>query len=283
MDNLVTTAWLESELAAGDLRVVDASKHLPEANRNPRAEYEAAHIPGALFMDLATLVDPHATCENTLPPADLFAARMRALGLGDGSRIVVYDDSAIRSATRAWFMLRLFGASNVAVLDGGLAKWRAEGRPLTDTVEVRRERHYTAFADVRRLRSKADVLANLASGAELVIDARAAARFAGTTPESRPGLAAGHIPHARNVPFASLYAADGTLLPNDALRQVFENAGIDFARPVIVSCGSGMTACTVAFALARLGKHDVALYDGSWTEWGADPETPKAVSGTVRA
>lgn len=276
MDNLVTTEWLAQEMGASDLRIVDASRHMADTGRQASAEYEAAHIPGAVFMDLGELVDVDAPIENTLPSAAKFASRMQTLGLGDGSRIVLYDDSAIHSAARAWFMLRMFGAHNVAVLDGGLAKWRAEGRPLAAGRETLRHRHFTVWRDDKTLRSKANMLANIGGGAEQVIDARGAARFTGSEADPRPGIAAGHIPGSRNVPYGTLFKPDGTFKDKAGITAAFEQAGIDLSKPIVTTCGSGMTACVLALGLELIGKHDVALYDGSWTEWGADPATPKA-------
>lgn len=281
MDTLVTTEWLAQETGASDLRIVDASRHMTDTGRNAAAEYEAAHIPGAVFMDLGELVDPAAPVDNTLPSAAKFASRMQTLGLGDGSRIVLYDDSAIHSAARAWYMLKLFGAHNVAILDGGLAKWKAEGRALASGKESLRHRHFTVWQDDKQLRSKADILANLGSGGEQVIDARGAPRFTGAEAEPRAGMASGHIPQSLNVHYAALFNPDGTFKDKPGLRAAFENAGVDLARPIVTTCGSGMTACVLAFGLELLGKHDVALYDGSWAEWGADTTTPKAVGEAV--
>ncbi|HTM95096.1 MAG TPA: 3-mercaptopyruvate sulfurtransferase [Croceibacterium sp.] len=277
MDPLVSTEWLANEIGAGDLRIIDASNHLPDAERDARAEYDAGHIPGAVFMDLASLVDTASPVPSALPRPEQFAARMQALGVGDGSRIVVYDDSAVRTAGRAWFMLTSFGARNVAILDGGLAKWRAEGRELESGEPAFSERHFTARPDGGKVRGKAQVLANLGSKAEQLVDAREAGRFTGETPDFRPGIQSGHIPGSRNLPFTELYNDDGTFKDAGSLRAAFEDAGIDLSRPVVTTCGGGVTAAVLSFAMHLLGKDDTALYDGSWSEWAADPATPKAL------
>jgi thiosulfate/3-mercaptopyruvate sulfurtransferase len=275
VDSLVSTEWLAAEMGASDLRIVDATRHLPAVGRDAAAEYEGGHIPGAVFMDLADLVDTANPVENMLPPAEKFASRMQSLGLGDGSRIVLYDDSAVKTSARAWFMLRMFGAHDVAILDGGIAKWKAEGRALATGKETLRHRHFTAWQDDSGVRSKAQMLQNLHSKAEQVLDARGAARFTGEENDPRPSIAAGHIPGSRNLPYTALYNADGTFKDADGLRAAFVAAGIDLAKPVTTTCGSGVTASVLLFAMHLLGKDDTALYDGSWSEWGADPDTPK--------
>ena len=276
MESLVTTDWLAKELGASDLRVVDATKFMGGSERDARAEYEAGHIPTAVFMDLADLVDPADPIENMAPKAEKFASRMQSLGLGDGSRIVLYDDSPLKSAARAWWLLKLFGAHDVALLDGGLAKWKAEGRALEMGNHILRHRHFTVWRDAKAVRTKAQMIANVDSKAEQVVDARPAARFTGEEPDPRPGMAPGHIPGSRCLPMGQLFGADGTWKQGDALRATFTDAGVDPAAPMVATCGSGMTASAVAFAAHLLGNEDAALYDGSWTEWGADPATPKA-------
>jgi len=276
MDALVSTEWLERELGASDLRVVDATKFMPDAGRDARAEYEAGHIPGAVFMDLAELADANSDIDNMAPPAEKFASRMQSLGLGDGSRIVIYDDSPLKSAARAWWLLKLFGAHDVALLDGGLAKWKAEGRPLEMGKQTLRHRHFTVWRDAKAVRTKEQMLENLANTAEQVVDARPAARFTGEERDPRPGVAPGHIPGSVSLPHSALFNADGTWKQGDALKAAFDAAGVDLDKPLVTTCGTGMTATVVAFGAHLLGKDDVAVYDGSWTEWGADPATPKA-------
>jgi len=275
MELLVTTDWLANELGASDLRIVDATKFMPDAGRNPAAEYEAGHIPGAVFMDLAELTDASSPIDNMLPPAEKFASRMQSLGLGDGSRVVLYDDSPLKSAARAWWMLTIFGAHEVAILDGGIAKWKAEGRPLETGKEALRHRHFTVWKDDKDVRTKADMLANLHSKEEQVVDARPADRFSGETPDPRGNAASGHIPGSVNIPHSSFFNADGTWKNSDEIKTIFKDAGVDLSKPLVTTCGSGMTAAVVSFAAALAGAEKTALYDGSWTEWGADADTPK--------
>ncbi|GAA4022980.1 3-mercaptopyruvate sulfurtransferase [Sphingomonas swuensis] len=272
MDDLVSVEWLAANIRAADLVVLDASWHLPAANRDPRQDYEARHIPGARFFDIEMLADHDAATSHMLPSADAFAAGMEALGVGSDDRIVIYDDSDLRTSARAWFMLRHFGARNVAILDGGLKRWIAEGHPVTADPPPERRASFAAAARPNEVVTKADLLRGV--GVPLA-DARAPARFAGTEPEPRPGLEAGHMPGARNLPFSALYDADGRFRAPGEIRAAFENAGLDPERPFVATCGSGVTANSLIFAARLLGNRDSRLYDGSWSEWGADPHTPK--------
>ncbi len=281
MDLLVTTDWLAKEIGASDLRIVDATWFMADSGRNAAAEYEGGHIAGAVFMDLEEIADANSAFANTLPPPEKFASRMQSLGLGDGSRIVVYDDSPFKSAARAWWMLTLFGAHDVALLDGGLAKWKAEGRPLETGKPALRHRHFTVWKDDKAVKTKADMLANLHSKDAEVVDARGSGRFTGEEAEPRPEMASGHIPGSHNLPFGMLFNADGTWKRGDALKAAFEGAGVDMAKPMITTCGSGMTAAVVLFGARLTGKTDLSLYDGSWSEWGLDSDTPKATGPAI--
>lgn len=273
--NLVSVAALAARLGERSLRVVDASWHMPAAGRDAAAEHAAGHIPGALFLDLDSQSDHASALPHMLPQADAFASWCGANGIGLDDWIVCYDDSDVRSAARAWWMFRAFGFATVAVLDGGLAAWRAAGQPLTqETATASPVTPPRLKLELGRVRSLDQMRANLAAPAEQVVDARAAPRFAGEAPEPRSSVRAGHIPGSRNLPYGRLFADDGRMKPGGELRALFTDAGIDLARPVVTSCGSGVTAAVLALALAQLGKADVALYDGSWTEWGSQSDTP---------
>ena len=275
MNSLVTTEWLAGELGARDLRVADAALLDPALGRDARAEYDAGHIPGAVFLDLAELRDTGSPLPNTLPPAEKVASRLGRLGLGDGTRIVLYDDSPWRSAARAWWLIRSYGVGEVSILDGGIAKWRAEARPLDAGRSDPRPRHATPDFQPSGLRTLDQIRDNLASGTEQVVDARSAARFAGEEADPH-GAAPGHIPGARNLPYARLFNADGTWKRGADLRAAFAAAGVDLDAPLVATCGSGITAAVLAFGAHLLGR-EMAIYDGCWSEWGRDPSTPKAL------
>ncbi|MBT4567853.1 MAG: 3-mercaptopyruvate sulfurtransferase [Marinovum sp.] len=277
---LVSTAWLAAHLKDPDLRVLDGSWYLPTMQRNARAEYEAAHIPGARFFDIDDISDHRSELPHMVPPVEKFLSRMRAMGVGDGHQVVVYDGAGLFSAARVWWLLKLMGHDDVAVLDGGFPKWKANGHPTEDMPPIIRDRHMMVRRQNHLVKDVTQVAAASKLGDHEIIDARAPGRFRGDEPEPREGLRSGHIPGSKNVYFHSLLSQDGTLKDPDALRAIFQAAGVDLAKPAITSCGSGVTAAVLNLALTQMGKTDHALYDGSWAEWGQFPTVPVATGET---
>ena len=272
-DPLVSTAWLAQHLDAPDVRIVDASWFMPGSPRDAKAEFAERHIPGAVFFDIDEIADTDSPLPHMLPSPVKFSARVRKLGLGDGSRIVVYDSSGILGAARVWWTFRVMGHEDVAVLDGGLPAWLAEDRPTDDHDPQPGERHFSPRVASDLVRDLNQIKRTLDSGREQVVDARPAPRFKGEVPEPRAGLRTGHMPGALNVPVGSVIAQDGRMKSAEEIRAVFEHAGVDLKKPIVTTCGSGITASVLALALARTGKDRVGVYDGSWSEWGGRDDT----------
>ena len=273
---LVSTDWLAQHLKDPDLRLVDASWYLPDMGRDPKAEYDAAHIPGARFFDIDEISDARSDLPHMVPPAEKFMSRMRAMGIGDGHQVVVYDGAGLMSAARVWWLFKLMGQDNVAVLDGGLPKWVAEGRKTEDMPPIPRDRHMTVRFQNHLVRDVTQVAQASKLKDPQIVDARSAGRFRGDEPEPREGLRPGHIPGSRNLPYTDLLNADKTMKSVDQMKAAFEAAGVDLSRPVITSCGSGITAAVLALALELMGHKNWSLYDGSWAEWGMFPTVPVA-------
>ena len=272
MESLVSTGWLAEHLGELDLVVVDSSWHMPATGRSGRDEFLDAHIPGARFLDIDAVSDRSNPAPHMLPTADQFGQTMQALGIDRTDRVVVYDNSPIRTAARGWFMLRHFGAEQVAILDGGFQKWLAEDRPTESGEPPRRTSRFEPEENRGGVVTKQQILSGEVTG---LADARGKPRFEGSEADPRPGVAPGHIPGARNLPFGSLYNEDGTFKSPGEIRRLFADARIDPDRPFVASCGSGVTANSLIFAAHLLGGDSARLYDGSWSEWGADPATPK--------
>jgi thiosulfate/3-mercaptopyruvate sulfurtransferase len=272
---LVSTDWLAKHLDAPDVAVLDASWHLPNTGRSAKQEFSAAHIPGALFFDIDEISDTSSLYPHMLPAPEKFSSRMRKMGVGDGKKVIVYDSVGLYSAARAWWMFRVFGKDDVAILDGGFAKWKAEGRPIEDgEPTARQERHFTSRYQNMLVRDRAEVLSAIGKGQEQLADARSPGRFEGIEPEPRTGVRSGHIPGSKSLPFGQLVNADGTVKSSSDIDASFLEAGIDPSKPVITYCGSGVTAAVLAFGLSIAGHENYAIYDGSWAEWGSVDELP---------
>lgn len=275
-DPLVGAGWLAARLGQPDLVVFDATKYLPNEGRDGRTGYRAAHLPGARFFDIDEVADPETALPHMVPTPGRFERLMGGLGVSNRSTVVFYDQKGLYSAARGWWLMGLFGHDGAHVLDGGLPAWQREGRPVETCDAPAPDRaEFRAELRAARLRGIGDVRSNLSSGRELLLDARSAGRFAGTLPEPRPGLPGGHIPDSRSLPATDLLRPDGTMLDADALRELFAAAGVDGRRPVVTSCGTGVTATVLTLGLLRAGFDPGAVYDGSWTEWASRPDTPK--------
>ncbi|MDH3228297.1 MAG: 3-mercaptopyruvate sulfurtransferase [Alphaproteobacteria bacterium] len=271
---LVSTEWLAAHLEAPDVHIVDGSWHMPAAKRDARAEYDAQHIPGAVLFDIDAIADTGSDLPHMLPGPEDFAALVGGLGLGDGNRIVVYDTTGVSAAARVWWMFRVFGHDDVAVLDGGLAKWLQEGRSVSDQPVRPQQRHFTPRVNTFLVRDYGQVRANVERRREQFIDTRSAGRFDGSAPEPRPELRSGHAPGSLNLPYTAFLNRDKTMVSADAIRAALDAAGVDRDRPMFTSCGSGVTACIVSLGLYLIGNKDVPVFDGSWTEWASHPDAP---------
>jgi thiosulfate/3-mercaptopyruvate sulfurtransferase len=275
MGPLVTTEWLADELGKPDLIVFDATKYLPNEPKDGKTEFLATHILGARYFDIDEVADQDTDLPHMVPTPGRFAKLMVAMGVSNTSRLIFYDQKGLASAARGWWLMRLFGHDNATVLDGGLPKWRAEGRPVqSGEALVPRPAEFRPDFRARKLRAIGDVLQNVGTRAELVLDARAVDRFTGATPEPRAGMRGGHIPGSASLPYTDLLNADGTFRPIEALRARFAAAGMDASKAPVTSCGSGVTACILTLGLALAGLPEGAVYDGSWTEWGGRADTP---------
>lgn len=277
---LVSTDWLAAHMRDPDLRILDGSYYLPDAGRDAKAEYQQAHIPGARFFDIDDVADSRSDLPHMAPPVEKFMSRMRAMGVGDGHQVVVYDGAGLFSAARVWWLFKLMGHSDVAVLDGGFPKWVAEGRAVEDMAPVIRDRHMTVRRQAHLVRDVTQVSAASKLRDHEIIDARSPGRFRGEDPEPRPGMRAGHIPGSKNVHYASLLNDDQTMKSPEDTRAIFEAAGVDLSKPAITTCGSGVTAAILSLAMVRMGKDDFSLYDGSWSEWGMFPTVPVSTGDT---
>lgn len=273
---LVSTDWLASHMRDPDLRILDASMYMPGSDRDAKAEYAEGHIPGARFFDIDDISDSRSDLPHMAPPIEKFMSRLRAMGVGDGHQVVVYDGAGLFSAARVWWLFKLMGQNDVAVLDGGLPKWVAEGRELEDMPPIIRDRHMTVRRQAHLVKDVTQVSAASKLRDQEIIDARSPGRFRGEEPEPRPGMRGGHIPGSKNVHYSSLLNADQTMKSPEETRAIFEAAGVDLSKPAITTCGSGVTAAILSLAMTRMGKDDHSLYDGSWSEWGMFPTVPVA-------